>query len=45
MAKALLKKTDDKGFTVVVCDRGDYIKEAEKQLGDKDNHEEIPDPL
>ena len=33
----------DKGSAVVVWDREDYIKEAEKQLGDSDVYEEVPD--
>ena len=35
-------KGADKGSTVVVWDREDYIKEAEKQLGDSDVYEEVP---
>ena len=41
-------KSADKGFTVAVWDRDDYIKEAEKQLGDKDIYQEVfndPGPL
>ena len=34
-------KSVDKGSTVVVRDREDYIKEAEKQLGDEEVHEEV----
>ena len=34
--KNIITKTADKGSAVVVWDRKDYIKEAEKQLGDKD---------
>ena len=33
----------DKGSAVVVRDREDYIKEAEKQLGDSDVYEKVPD--
>ena len=33
----------DKGSAVVAWDREDYIKEAEKQLGDSDIYEELPD--
>ena len=41
-------KSADKGSAVVVWDTEDYIKEAEKQLGDKDIYEEVcndPEPL
>ena len=41
-------KDADKGFMVVVWDREDYIKEAEKQLGDEEVYEEVsnnPVPL
>ena len=41
-------KDADKGFKVVVWDREDYIKEAEKQLGDEEVYEEVsnnPVPL
>ena len=41
-------KDADKGFMVVVWDREDYIKEAEKQLGDEEVYEEVsnnPAPL
>ena len=31
----------DKGSAVAVWDRDDYIKEAEKQLDDKDAHEDV----
>ena len=34
-------KSADKGSTIVVWDRDDYIKEAEKQLGDIDIYEEV----
>ena len=30
---------------VVLWDRQDYIKEVEKQLGDSDVYEEVPEPL
>ena len=36
-------KGDDKGSAVVVWDREDYIKEAEKRLRDSDVYEEVPD--
>ena len=39
MTKSL--KIADKSSGVDVWDRDDYIKEAEKQLGDKDIHEEL----
>ena len=36
----------DKGSAVVVSDREDYLKEAEKQLGDKETYEELlTDPV
>ena len=41
-------KDADKGFMVVVWDREEYIKEAEKQLGDEEVYEEVsnnPVPL
>ena len=41
--KNIVIKGADKGSTVVVWDRDDYIKEAEKQLGDSDVYEEVPD--
>ena len=37
------KERADKGSPLFVWDREDYIKEAEKQLGDSDVYEEIPD--
>ena len=39
----VIKKGPDKGSAVVFWDREDYIKEAEKQLGDSDVYEEVPD--
>ena len=39
--KNIVIKGADKGSAVVVWE--DYIKEAEKQLGDSDDHEEVPD--
>ena len=41
-------KSADKGFAVEAWDRDDYIKEAEKHLGDKEIDEEVcndPEPL
>ena len=46
--KNIVIKSADKGSAVVVCDREDYIKEAEKQIGDKDIYDEVcnvPRPL
>ena len=46
--KKIVIKSADKGSTVVVWDKDDYIKEAEKQLGDKEIYEEVfndPEPL
>ena len=46
--KNIVIKSADKGSTVVVWDRDDYIKEAEKQLGDKYIYKEVcndPGPL
>ena len=40
--KNIVIKGADKGSAVVVWDREDYIKEAEKQLGDSDVYEEAP---
>ena len=41
--KNIVIKGVDNGATVVVWERQDYIKEAEKQLGDSDAYEEVPD--
>ena len=41
--KNIVIQDADKGFVVVVWDREDYIKKAEKQLGDSDVYEEVPD--
>ena len=41
--KNIVIKGADKGSAVVVWDRKDYIKEAEKQWGDSDVYEEVPD--
>ena len=41
--KNIVIKGADKGSAVVVWDTEDYIKEAEKQLGDSDVYEEVPD--
>ena len=37
----IIIKKDDKSSGVVVWDREDYLKEAEKQLGDKEIYEEL----
>ena len=39
--KSIVIKSADQGSTVVVWDREDYIKEAEKQLGDEEVYEEV----
>ena len=39
--KSIVIKSADKGSAVVVWDREDYIKEAEKQLGDEQVYEEV----
>ena len=39
--KSIVIKSADKGSAVVVWDREDYIKEAEKQLGDQEVYEEV----
>ena len=39
--KSIIIKSVDKGSAVTVWDREDYIKEAEKQLGDNDVYEEV----
>ena len=39
--KSIVIKSADKGSAVVVWDREDYIKEAEKQLGDEEVYEEV----
>ena len=38
---SIIIKGADKGSAVVVWDRDDYLKEAEKQLSDKDVYEEV----
>ena len=38
--KTIVIKGADKGSAVVVWDRDDYIREAEKQLGDKEIYQE-----
>ena len=46
--KNIAIKSADKRSAVVVWDRDDYIKEAEKQLGDKEIYDEVcndPEPL
>ena len=43
--KNIVIKGADKGSAVVVWEREDYIKEAEKQLGDSDVYKEVPDDL
>ena len=35
-------KDDEKGSGVVLWDREDYLKEAEKQLSDKKIYEQLP---
>ena len=37
----IITKGADKGPAVVVWDRGDYLKEASRELEDKDNYEEV----
>ena len=39
--KSIVIKSADKGSVVVVWDREDYIKEAEKELGDEQVYEEV----
>ena len=39
--KSIVIKGPDKGSEAVVCDREDYTKEAEKQLGDEQVYEEV----
>ena len=39
--RSIVIKSADKGSAVVVWDREDYIKEAEKQLGDEEVYEEV----
>ena len=41
--KSIVIKGADKESAAVVWDREDYIKKAEKQLGDSDVYEEVPD--
>ena len=43
---SIIIKEADKGLGVVVWDRKDYLKEAEKQLTDKKKYEELSsDPV
>ena len=39
--KSIVIKSADNGSAVVVWDREDYIKEAEKQLGDEEVYEDV----
>ena len=39
--KSIVIKSVDNGSAVVAWDREDYIKEADKQLGDKQVYEEV----
>ena len=39
--KSIVIKSADKGSAVVLWDREDYIKQAEKQLGDEEVYEEV----
>ena len=39
--KSIVIKSADKGLAVVVWDREDYIKEAEKELGDEQVYEKV----
>ena len=41
--KNIVIKGADKGSAVVVWGKEDFIKEAEKQSGDSDVYEEVPD--
>ena len=41
--KNIVIKSADKWYVVVVWDREENIKDAEKQLGDSDVYEEVPD--
>ena len=43
--KNIVIEGTDKGSAVVLWDREDYIKEAEKQLGDSDVYDKVPDDL
>ena len=43
---SIIIKKADKGSTVAVWDRENYLKEVEKQLGDKETSAELPsDPV
>ena len=42
---SIIIKEADKGSGVVVWDRKDYLKEAEKQLGDKETYEKLSNPV
>ena len=46
MTLFIIIKKADKGSGIVVWDSKDYLKEAEKQLGDKETYEELSsDPV
>ena len=38
-------KGADKGFVIVLWDREDYLKEADRQLDEKEVYEQVPDDL
>ena len=41
--RTIIIKSADKGSVVVVWDREDYLKEAYRQLNDKEVYEQVPD--
>ena len=43
--RSIIIKVADKGSAVVVWDREDYLKEAYRQLDDKEVYEQVPDDL
>ena len=42
---SIIIKEADKGSGVAVWDREDYLKQAEKQLGDKETYDELSSDL
>ena len=45
MLKNIITKGADKGSAVIVWVRQGYIKEAQKQLGNSDLYEKVPDDV
>ena len=43
--RTIIIKDADRGSAVVVWDREDYLKEAYRQLDDKEVYEQVPDKV